>query len=285
MDYVDLLRDIAERNESIVCVGLDPIIERIPHEHHDIKEMISDFYIEMLDEFVREGSLPGAVKPNYAFYAQYGFDGLKALEKIIKKSRKLSIPVIFDGKRGDIGKTSSAYAKEAFDFWEADSLTVAPYMGADSVGPFIKECETRGKGIYILNRTSNKGAAEIQNLKVDGKELYMKVAEKIVEWGNNAHGNVGAVVGATSLNELETIVRFYSSQKNPVPLLIPGVGAQGGSAKEVTDSLRKVKYDLGIVRINSSSDINYAHEKSHDVNFAKASAKALEKLNKEIGFK
>ena len=285
MDYVDFLRETAERNESIVCVGLDPVIERIPQEHHNIEEMISDFFIEILDEFVREGSLPGAVKPNYAFYAQYGFDGLKALEKVIKKSRKLNIPVIFDGKRGDIGKTSSAYAKEAFDFWEANSLTVAPYMGGDSVGPFIKECETRGKGVYILNRTSNKGAIEIQNLKVDGIELYMKVAEKIVEWGGNAHGNVGAVVGATSLNELEKIVKFYSSQNNPVPLLIPGVGAQGGSAKEVTDILRKVKYDLGIVRINSSSEINYAYEKTGEENFAKASAKALEQLNKEIDFK
>ena len=284
MDYIDFLRDTAEKNESIVCVGLDPLIERIPHEHYDIEEMISEFYIEILDEFVREGSLPGAVKPNYAFYAQYGFDGLKALDKIIKKSRKLNIPVIFDGKRGDIGKTSSAYAKEAFDFWEADALTVAPYMGADSVGPFIKECETRGKGVYILNRTSNKGAVEIQNLKVDGTELYMKVAEKIVEWGTNAHGNTGAVVGATSLNELEKIAKFYSSQNKSVPLLIPGVGAQGGSAKEVMEILHKVKYDLGSVRINSSSGINYAYEKNSEANFAKASAKALEELNKEIDF-
>lgn len=282
MDYVDFLRETAERNKSIVCVGLDPVIERIPYEHHDIKETISEFYSEMLDGFVREGSLPGAVKPNYAFYAQYGFDGLKALENVIKKAKKLDIPVIFDGKRGDIGKTSSAYAKEAFDFWKADSLTVAPYMGSDSVGPFIKECETRGKGVYVLNKTSNKGAVEIQNLKIDGKELYMKIAEKIVEWGSEAHGNAGAVVGATSLNELEKIVKFYSSQKNSVPLLIPGVGAQGGNAKEVTEILRKVKYDLGIVRINSSSGINYAYEKSGEQNFAKAAALALQKLNDEI---
>lgn len=282
MDYVDFLQTSAEKNKSIVCVGLDPVLEKIPLKHHDVEKVISDFYTEILDEFVRQGSLPAAVKPNYAFYAQHGFEGMRALQHVIAKSRKLNLPVIFDGKRADIGKSSAAYAREAFDFWKGDSLTVAPYMGSDSVEPFIKYCENFGKGVYILNRTSNKGAVEIQNLTVEGKPLYMKVAEKISEWGVNAKGNVGAVVGATSMKELEEIAKFYAKKKNKVPLLIPGVGAQGGSAKDVVNALRNADYDMRIVRINSSSEINYAYEKSSEKNFARAAASALQKLNEEI---
>ena len=152
-------------------------------------------------------------------------------------------------------------------------------MGSDSVGPFIEWCE-KGKGIYILCRTSNKGAVDLQNLKVDGVPIYMKLAGKIIEW--HIPG-VGAVVGATYLEELEKISRFFVESKKEIPLLIPGVGSQGGSAREVVDVLKKTKNDVLIHRINSSSGINYAYMKSETSDYAKAAVDALEVLNKEIG--
>ena len=135
----------------------------------------------------------------------------------------------------------------------------------------------------MLNRTSNKGAAEIQNLVCNGKEFYSIISEKIVEWGKEANGNVGAVVGATSIEEFEKIAAFYANSGTSVPLLIPGVGAQGGSASDVTAAMKKAGYDLGIARISSSSGINYAFEKQETEDFAGAAVKAIKELNKEIG--
>lgn len=285
MEYSEFLKQKAEENSSLVCVGLDPVLEDIPVEGKDAEEKISKFYSEMLEAFKSENCLPGAVKPNYAFYAQYGFPGLRALEQVIAKAQSLSIPVIFDGKRGDIGKTGKAYAIEVFEFWKADAVTIAPYMGSDSVQPFIEFSE-KGKGVYILNRTSNAGAVDFQNLSVDGKKLYLHVAEKIIEWSANAKGNTGAVVGATSTEELQELAKFYTEKNsNPTPLLIPGVGAQGGSAKEVTEILKSSGLDLSLQRINSSSGINFAFKKAETDDFAGAAVKALKELNEEIAFK
>jgi orotidine-5'-phosphate decarboxylase len=230
-----------------------------------------------------ENEYCSAVKPNYAFFAQHGFEGLRALKKTIEKTKKMQIPVILDAKRGDIGPTSKAYAKETFWFYNADAITVSPFMGTDSVQPFIEETKNQPRGVYILNRTSNSGANDFQNLKCNKKPLYMKVSEKITEWSNNAPGNVGAVIGATSMKELKEIAQFYSKKK--IPLLIPGVGAQGGNATEVTNALKKAKYDLEIVRINSSGALNYAYQKTGSTDFAGETIKALKKLNKENGFK
>lgn len=284
MNYIDLLRNSANGFKSIVCMGADPLVEKIPLEG-SVEEKISKFYSDIIDACISENVVPAAVKPNYAFYAQYGFEGLRALKTVCEKVKASKIPLILDGKRGDIGKTSAAYAKELFDFWDADAVTLAPYMGSDSVGPFIEYCEQKGKGCYILNRTSNKGAVDLQNLIVEGKPLFLKVSEKIVEWGSKANGNVGAVVGATSLNELEQISAYYASTNKKVPLLIPGVGSQGGSAKEVTEILKKTNNELAIQRINSSSEINYAYQKQETDDFAGAAVKAIKQLNDEIKFK
>jgi orotidine-5'-phosphate decarboxylase len=283
MDYVDLLKESAQKNGSIVCIGLDPVLERIPLKEGSVEDRIFNFYSEILVACVSEGVLPGAVKPNYAFYAQYGFEGLRALKKVIELAKGKKIPVIFDGKRGDIGKTSAAYAREAFEFWQADCLTVAPYMGEDSVSPFIKFCEEKGKGIYVLNRTSNPGAADFQSLEFDGLPLYLNVSGKVLEWGEKAKGNVGVVVGATSPTELKEISEFFASAGQKVPFLIPGVGAQGGSGREVAAILKKAGLDLSVQRISSSSGINYAFEKQETDDFAGAAVKALKKLNDEIG--
>ncbi|MDO8627910.1 MAG: orotidine-5'-phosphate decarboxylase [Candidatus Diapherotrites archaeon] len=283
MNYLEFLKKSAEKNNSIVCFGLDPVLEKIPIHQGNAEEKISNFYGKIIDACSSEGILPGAFKPNYAFFAQYGFPGLKALKNVCEKVKSTGVPLILDAKRGDIGKTSEAYAKEAFEFWEADCLTVAPYMGEDSVMPFVKWCEEKDKGIYVLNRTSNSGSKDFQNLQVEGKELFLHVSEKIVDWGKKSHGGLGAVVGATSLQELEQIAKFFSNSGQKIPLLIPGVGSQGGSAKEVIQVLKKTGYDLRIARINSSSGLNYAFETQGTKDFASAAVKALKDLNSEIG--
>ncbi|MEM0360035.1 MAG: orotidine-5'-phosphate decarboxylase, partial [Candidatus Diapherotrites archaeon] len=193
-------------------------------------------------------------------------------------------PVIFDGKRGDIGSTSKAYALEGFDFWNADAVTVSPFLGSDSVKPFLEKASSDGKGIYFLNRTSNPGAVEFQGLLVSGKPFYLIASEKIALWNKECAG-AGAVVGATSLPELEQIAKFYVSQNALVPLLIPGVGSQGGSARETVSVLKKCGYPLHLARINSSSAITFAFEKTGSDDFGDAAAKALRELNKEIGYK
>jgi orotidine-5'-phosphate decarboxylase len=156
-------------------------------------------------------------------------------------------------------------------------------MGGDSVAPFAEFCK-EGRGVYVLARTSNEGAKDFQDLPVDGEPLYLKTAAKIVEWSYENPG-VGAVVGATSIDELSRIAKFLAESGTEVPLLIPGVGAQGGSAKEVVNALKDAGNPLEIHRINSSSAINYAYEKAETTDYAKAAADALKKLNKEIGFR
>ena len=263
-------------------MGADPVLERIPLEHGGIESKIVRFYEQILEVCQAEDALPAAVKPNYAFYAQYGFEGLNALKRVCELVKKHELPLVLDAKRGDIGKTSAAYAKEVFHFWKADCATIAPYMGTDSVMPFIEETIGKEQGVYILNRTSNPGAEDFQDIEAGEKKNYEIVSEKIVKWADTAPGNVGAVVGATSVKELEAVAKLFAESKRKIPLLIPGVGAQGGSASDVVKALKKVGYNLKIVRINSSSGINYAYEKQKTSDFAGAAAKAIKELNKEI---
>ncbi|MGR3293175.1 MAG: orotidine-5'-phosphate decarboxylase [Candidatus Scalindua sp.] len=278
MSYVDGLRERAINVKSIVCMGMDPVIEKIPIKG-ELRPVIEEFYLGILKEMDKRDLYPAIIKPNIAYFEQYGFDGLNALKTIISQYKSSGIPTLLDAKRGDIGKTSTAYAKSVFDFWDSDAVTIAPYMGSDSVEPFIEWCE-EGKGVYILCRTSNKGAADLQDLKVDGVPVYMKLAENIIQWHKPG---VGAVVGATYLEELEQISRFFVQSKKEVPLLIPGVGSQGGSAGEVVEVLKKTNNDIFIHRINSSSGINYAYMKKDTSDYAAAAVDALEILNKEIG--
>ncbi len=232
----------AKAKGTILCFGIDPVLDKIKSEKTGVKEKIEDYYFRIADRLIAEKQIV-AIKPNYAFFAQYGFDGLYALKSIMDRYRG-KVEIILDGKRGDIGKTSEAYSKEAFDFWGADALTVSPYMGEDSVKPFLRE----GKIIYMLCRTSNKGAENFQELKSKGKRFYELVAAKSVEW------NTGLVVGATS-DSIKRIIKITGGQ---VPLLIPGVGAQGGDLEMVMKAVRRNPH---IHRINSSSGIAFAYEK------------------------
>ncbi len=275
MNYPEKLILAALKSNSIVCLGMDPVIEEIPLKEQSPEVKIVKFYNDILEATGKDIS---AVKLNYAYFAQYGFAGLRALKKMLANCKNRKILTILDAKRGDIGKSSEAYARELFDFWKCDATTIAPYMGKDSVEPFISYCG-KGKGAYILVRTSNSGANDFQEAVTGSKKLYMTVAEKLTEWHRDG---VGAVVGATSVNELSTLAKFFAESGKTVPMLIPGVGTQGGSAKEVADALKKFG-EIKMHRINSSSGISYAYKKQGTTDYAGAAAKEVKKLNGEIG--
>ncbi len=279
INYLDNLEKSAIANKSILCMGVDPIIERMPIKEKSIEKKIIKFYITILNALRSSGKSAGisAVKPNYAFFAQYGFPGLRSLKRVIESYKKYYI-VLLDSKRGDIGNTSIAYAKEVFDFWGVDSVTVNPYLGYDSLVPFFEYCNN-GKGVYVLVRTSNQGASEFQNLFVGNEALYIKVAQSVVKWKIKG---VGVVIGAPSIEEFKHIANFFNKQKIGVPFLIPGIGKQGGSAAKVAGILNQNKETLALHRINASSSINYAYEKTNSKDYADASVKAIIKLNREI---
>lgn len=251
---------------SILCFGIDPVLEKISPKEKIKKEKIGlkieEFFSPMIEKLIEEKQIV-SIKPNYAYFAQYGFEGLFALKKIIDQNKN-KVNIILDGKRGDIGSTAQAYANEMYEFWNADSVTVAPYMGSDSVLPFIRE----GKTVYVLCKTSNKSASQFQDLKFSGKYLFEIVAKEAGKLG------AGLVVGATS----DSILRINKICENEVPFLIPGVGSQGGSVETVMKAIKKRPF---IHRINSSSGISYAFEKSGQGVVASA-LKEAQKLNKEI---
>jgi len=276
MNYTDLLINTSRKNHSIVCLGMDPVLELIPLDAGSVKKKIIFFYETILESLEKSGVYPGAVKPNYAFFAQYGLEGIEALYEIIQRCRNSELPVILDFKRGDIGTTAAAYSREAYDFFKADAVTLSPFMGYDSISPFIDNYPE--KGCYILNKTSNKSSGDLQDLDIGGEPLYIHLSRKIIEWH---HPGMGAVVGATYPGQLRAISDIYIASGKVVPLLIPGVGAQGGSVKDVCEVL-KLFPDPGLHRINSSSAINYAYKQHPDLSYGIAAARALDRLNREI---
>ncbi len=286
MSYLNFLRETAERAGNVVCMGLDPLLDYLPARlGYRIDEIIPNFFEKLFDEMSNRYLKPAAFKPNQGYYLKHDvplqgdFSGSLALSKTIKLCREYfpHTPVIMDFKRGDIATSSNNYAKEGFERWVADAVTISPYMGSDSVIPFL-EYSTKGLGTYILNRTSNAGGKDFQNLKLDdGRTLYRAVGDMIIEWSKKYPGT-GAVVGATSLKELRDLAELYA--EHDIPLLIPGVGSQGGSAQEVMNTLKKAKYDIKLARINSSSGLTHPWKKSGHIpeNFATVCADALEGL-------
>jgi orotidine-5'-phosphate decarboxylase len=263
MTFIEKLNAIVDRNQSLVCVGLDTSPELIPPGTN-----VLTFNKAIIDA---TADLVCAYKPNIAFYEAQGERGLDILHHTIQQVPK-EIPVIIDAKRGDIGNTSEAYAKAIFEFLKADAVTVSPYLGFDSFEPFIKD---RERFIFLLCRTSNKGAADFQSLlcEFEGKAmpLYEVVAQKASRW--NTQGNVGLVVGATYPEELRTIRQAHPD----MVFLIPGVGAQGGDLKQAVHF--GVNKQLRGIVINSSRQILYA---SRGNDFAIAARKAAKALRDEI---
>ncbi|MDD4178434.1 MAG: orotidine-5'-phosphate decarboxylase [Candidatus Margulisbacteria bacterium] len=238
MKFVDLLDRSIKGNNSQLCVGLDIDLEKIPKTIASGKNAIFDFNRSIIEA---TADLVCAYKPNIAFYERYGIVGIEALLKTIELIHNFKLPVILDAKRGDIGNSSDAYAQAAFQYFKADAITVNPYMGKDSVDPFI---EYEDKGIFILCLTSNPGAANLQNKPPH--PLFLTVAEKVKEW--NVRGNCGVVVGATKPDELKQVHDIVGD----MPILIPGVGAQGGDLEAA------VKNGGRRAIINASRSIIYA---------------------------
>jgi len=263
MNFIEKLTAAARKNESLLCVGLDPDPKLMPD-----KIPVFEFNKAIIDATC---DLVCAYKPNFAFYEAMGNDGLDALKRTVEYVPE-AIPTIADAKRGDIGNTSKAYAEAIFSHFKFDATTVSPYLGFDSVEPFI---QYHDKGILILCRTSNAGAVDFQSLicEVENKKLplFEIVALKAQQW--NTHGNIGLVVGATYPEELKLIRQSHPD----MPLLIPGIGAQGG------DLATTVRYGVDAqgerAIINSSRQIIYA---SGEKNFAVAARRAALTLREQI---
>jgi len=258
MNFTDKLLNASRKNKSWLCIGLDPDPELMPAV--DVLQF-NKAIIEATSDLVC------AYKPNLAFYEALGTEGLGILEKTIKYIPG-DIPVIADAKRGDIGNTARAYARALFSVLGFDAATVNPYLGFDSVEPFI---DYQDKGVFILCRTSNKGAVDFQNLLTDGLPLYEVVAQKAKEW--NTYGNIGLVVGATYPEELKKVRSICPE----MPLLIPGIGAQGGDLASAVGCGVDARGEKAI--INVSRQILYA---SKEKDFDQAARNAAEKIRNQI---
>lgn len=255
MKFVDQLDLAVEKNQSLLCVGLDIDLSRIPQKFLNSEDPIFLFNQEIIKA---TKDLVCAYKPNMAFYEMYGLYGLSALTKTIDFIHESGLPAILDAKRGDVGHSSAAYAKSIFQVFKADATTVNPYLGHDSVQPFL---EYQEKGIFVLCLTSNVGFRDFQIAGTD-EPLYKSVARHVKEW--NHYGNCGLVVGATKPEELKEIRELVGD----MPILIPGVGAQGG------DLEASVKYGGKRAIINASRSILYSSN-------PKAEAKKLrDEINK-----
>jgi orotidine-5'-phosphate decarboxylase len=264
--FIEQLERAWDVNGSLVCVGLDPEIERFPPQVIDQPSPIFQFNKAIIDA---TADLVCAYKPQFAHYAAY--EAEDQLERTIDyiQGTYPAIPVILDSKRGDVGNTAERYAIEAFERYHADAVTVSPYLGGDSMEPFLKY---EDKGVIILCRTSNPGAGDLQDLEVGGRRLFHKVADLAARrW--NARGNCALVVGATYPRELAEVREIVGN----MPFLVPGVGAQGGDVAQAVQS-GQTAAGAGLV-ISSSRGILYA---SSGENFVSAAREATLKLRDQI---
>lgn len=274
--YTDRLHAAIASRQTPALVGLDPRLDQLPDSivqaarqrtSNDTEAAASAF-----DEFCSRiidvvAPLVPAVKPQAAFFEQFGPAGCQVLQNVIRKARDSGLIVICDAKRGDIGSTAEAYANAYLAgadanaaIWAADCLTVNPYLGKDTLEPFVRVAIERGAGIYVLVRTSNPGAATFQDRETNGQKLYQRVAEVVEQFnseclGTCGYGAVGAVVGATYPEELTELRQAMPK----TPLLVPGYGSQGAGAAEVAGGFDEDGFGA---LINSSRGINFAYRKA-----------------------
>lgn len=260
MSYFKRVRERARQLDSWVCVGLDPVRERLPEHLRQREDGTLRFLIEIVEA---TADVALAFKPNLGFFLAEGADGVRTLEQL-RRVIPAGVPVILDAKVGDIGSTAAAYARAAFDVWGFDAVTVSPYVGDDAVTPFTAYAD---KGVYVLARTSNPGAARLQ----DHYGLWTKVVEAASEWNENA--NVGLVVGATRPQQLHAVRRASPS----LPFLVPGIGAQGGDLPAVLQWGPSEAGDPPV--INSSRGIIFA---SSGPDFATAAREAAVSLRDQV---
>jgi orotidine-5'-phosphate decarboxylase len=260
--FADRLAD-AVRRKGPLCVGLDPRWESLPRSIRDSTEIVPEYSRPPLAFFrfgvrVLELVKPysGVIKPQAAFFELLGSGGFATMKKILDEAKRLGFVTILDAKRGDIASTATAYADAAFGpTWDADSLTINPYLGRDAVEPFLTAAKAADRGVFVLVRTSNPGAGLFQDLVCDGKPLYRHVADEVAKWnastiGQCGLGDVGAVVGATHPKELAELRAALPD----VWFLVPGYGAQGATAADVKAAYRSD--GLGAV-VNSSRGVTF----------------------------
>ena len=268
------LRQRWKKSDSLLCVGLDPDPRRIPEHLGSGPGAILSFCREIVDATADQAC---AFKPQIAYFAAAGAEGV--LQELIAyiHDRHPGIPVILDAKRGDIGNTAEHYAIEAFERYRADALTVSPFMGLDSIEPYLA---WSGKGVILLCRTSNPGGSDFQLLESDGERLFERIARLAAnDWNGDGSGSeLGLVVGATYPAELRRVRELAPA----LPLLVPGIGAQGG---DVDDAVRAgLDADGAGLVINSSRAILYA---GHDREFAAAaravSIQARDAIRRAVG--
>lgn len=265
MNYTELFEQI-KKKKSFLCVGLDSDYSKLPQHLLATEDPVFEFNKAIIDA---TAAVTIAYKPNIAFYESRGVEGWKSLEKTVSyiKSRYPEIFTIADAKRGDIGNTSEMYASAFLNRLNFDSITVAPYMGEDSVTPFLKY---ENKWVILLALTSNKGAFDFQFFQEDGVKLYEKVLSFSQNWGN--HENMMYVVGATKAEMLEGIRKIVPRHF----LLVPGVGAQGGSLEEV--ARYGMNSHCGLI-VNSSRGIIFADKTE---NFAVRAGEEAVKLQNDM---
>ena len=245
MTFIEKLSAAWRTNNSLLCVGLDPDIAKFPAHLQQQPDAIYTFCKEIIDATAATAC---AFKPQIAYFsAMRAEDQLEAICAYLRENHP-NIPIVMDAKRGDIGATAEQYAREAFERYGADAVTVSPYMGFDSVAPYL---EWKDRGAIVLCRTSNAGGSDLQFLTVDGVPLYQHVARLVAEkW--NTNGQCGRGVGATFPQELAQVRSIIGD----MPLLVPGVGAQGGDI-QATVHAGKTANGMGMM-INSSRAILYA---------------------------
>jgi orotidine-5'-phosphate decarboxylase len=266
MSFIQTLNAAWQKSNSLLCVGLDPEPARFPAGLTNRADAIFDFCRAIVDATAPYAC---AFKPQIAYFAAHRAEA--QLEQLIAHIHDAhpGIPVVLDAKRGDIGSTAEQYAREAFERYNADAVTVNPYMGFDSIEPYL---EHTGRGVIVLCRTSNPGGSDLQFLQTGDRPLYQVVAQLAAEkW--NASGQLALVVGATFPNEIAQVRAIVGD----MPLLIPGVGAQGG---DVEATVRAGRTDSGVgMMINSSRAIIFAG-KGDD--FAEAAAQAARQTRDAI---
>ena len=260
--FADRLLAACRAKGNAVCVGIDPRWDQLPTavrrgkpggSPEDVAVAFADFGLRVLEIVA---PLVPVVKPQSAFFEACGPAGMTALQQILDRARELGLATILDSKRNDIASTAAAYADAVFGksaVWPADAMTINPYLGRDAVEPFLASARKVGGGVFVLVRTSNAGAGQFQDLTCDGKPLYRHVAAAVGAWareklGSSGFGDVGAVVGATHPRELALLREWLPE----AVFLVPGFGAQGGSAADVAAAFRP---DGGGALVNSSRGI------------------------------
>ena len=274
MTFLDMLRTAERQNRSLLCVGLDPDPARFPAHLKNDASRIYDFCAAIV-EATADTAI--AFKPQIAYFAAHRAEA--QLERLMAHMRRVApqVPVILDAKRGDIGSTAEQYALEAFERYGADAVTLSPFMGFDSVQPYL---QYHGKGAFLLCRTSNPGGDDLQNQRLSSIEgeprLYEHVA-RLAQGPWNLNGQLGLVVGATYPAEIERVREIAPT----LPLLIPGVGAQGGDAVATVKAGLRTQGDetTGPIIVNSSRAILYA---SGEADFADAARRVALKTRDEL---